>query len=106
TGLFYDLGYYDEETVVSFSIEFFGTPAITIWTPYIVLLDIPSFERTWDKLSQQQVAFEMGKRSATASFTSDKKQTLWTTIPYDKGWRAFINEKEVDIKPFQDGFIT
>lgn len=106
TGLFYDLGYYDEETVVSFSIEFFGTPAITIWTPYIVLLDIPSFERTWDKLSQQQVAFEMGKRSVTASFTSDKKQTLWTTIPYDKGWRAFINEKEVDIKPFQDGFIT
>ena len=57
-------------------------------------------------LRQNEVAFQVNQNQATATFEVKKDQVLFTTLAYDKGWQAKIDEKKVPIKAFKNALIT
>ena len=59
-----------------------------------------------DKIQENGVALKTGKNSAQGTVNANEEQTLVTTIPYDEGWTAKVDGKKVDIKAFQDAFIS
>lgn len=38
--------------------------------------------------------------------TANEGDMLFTTIPYDEGWKAYVDGKQVKLKPFADSLIT
>lgn len=105
TGQYYNLGYYPAETTVSFTVSFYGTKSISFMTPKVLLLDATAFQQDVDKIQKQAVALKAGKRSVRGTITAEHAQTLVTTIPYDKGWKAYVDGKEVSIKKLRNAFI-
>ena len=105
-GQYYDLGYFEQATTFQFSASFYGTPKISFQTPKVLRLDTDAYQKAIDHLQTQGVALTTGKRSASGTVTTNQKQLLVTTIPYDKGWSATIDGKKVDITAFEDAFIS
>lgn len=107
TGQYYNLGYYKENTILTFSVAFYGTTSLTLMKPPVILLDIPSYERAFEAIGQRDVPFNAQGRIATAEVeATENNQVLMTTIPYDKGWTAYVDGKKVAIKPLKKAFIT
>ncbi|MGX6961424.1 YfhO family protein [Vagococcus xieshaowenii] len=107
-GQYYDLGYYNADTTLEFSVEFYGTRELTIMNPPVILLDIPAYQLAMTQVNDQSVNMDVNGRHviATANVVDENKNILFTTIPFDKGWQAKVNGKTVEIKDFEDGFIT
>lgn len=51
-------------------------------------------------------SFEIGKNSFTASVTRQKDTLVFFSIPYDKGWTAYVNGKETVIEKVNAGFMA
>ncbi|MGX6970800.1 YfhO family protein [Vagococcus bubulae] len=106
TGQYYNLGYFKEDSIVEFSVSFYGTDTIELINPPVVLLDIPKFDAAIKSIQEKGVDFKVSGRKATAHVEIPEEQVVFTTIPYDKGWTVKIDDKKVAIKDFQDGFLT
>lgn len=106
TGQYYDLGYYDQETSVEFTVSFYGTAEVSFIEPKVVGLDTLAYQTAIDQIKQSGVDFTAKGRTATGESSSDEEQTLITTIPYDKGWTAFIDGKKVAVTDFKDAFVS
>lgn len=106
TGQYYNLGYFKEDSIVEFSVSFYGTDEIELINPPVVLLDVPNFEAAVKSMEEKGVDFKVDGRKATAHVESPEKQIMFTTIPYDKGWTVKIDNKKVSTKDFYDGFLT
>lgn len=107
-GQYYDLGYYPETRKITYSIEFYGTQSLSIMPPKVILLDTQKYEAAMTDIQKNDVPFEVTGRKATAQVNveNDKQKTLFTTIPFDKGWKAKVNGKKVATKDFKDAFLT
>ncbi|MBM7711888.1 YfhO family protein [Enterococcus xiangfangensis] len=106
SGQYYDLGYYPKATTVTFTASFYGTKSISFQNPQVLALDTIAYHLAIDKIKENGVAMKTGKQSAEGTVTTEKAQTLITTIPYDKGWTAKIDGKKVKTKAFQNAFIS
>lgn len=106
SGQYYDLGYYDKETTITFTASFYGTKSIGFQNPQVVTLDTDAYKQAMDALKTQGVALKTGDRSATGTFTAPKDQLLVTTIPFDRGWQVKIDGKKVSVTAFQDAFVS
>lgn len=106
TGQYYNLGYYEKDSVVNFSVSFYGTDEVSLVDPPVVFLDIPHFDAAIKSINEKGVPFKVDGRKATAHVETPEDQVMFTTIPFDKGWTVKIDGKKVAIKDFQDGFLT
>ncbi|MFQ7234299.1 MAG: YfhO family protein [Enterococcus hulanensis] len=106
SGQYYDLGYYQKATMVTFTASFYGTKAISFQSPQVLALDTVAYRLAADKIKENGVDMKVGKRSAEGTVNAKEAQTLVTTIPYDEGWTARIDGKKVDTKAFQNAFIS
>ena len=106
TGQYYDLGYYDTTTTVTFTASFYGTTSIGLQNPQVVLLDTVAYQKAMTALKDQGVDLKVGKQSAKATVDAKEEQLLVTTIPYEKGWSATIDGQPVEITAFQDAFVS
>ncbi|WP_438719399.1 YfhO family protein [Enterococcus sp. AZ103] len=106
TGQYYDLGYYQNATNVTFTASFSGTKSVSFQSPQVLALDTMAFQFATDQIKENGVDLKVGKHSASGSVDINQAQTLVTTIPYDEGWTAKIDGKETKIKAFQDAFIS
>lgn len=106
SGQYYNLGYYPEATTVDFSVSFYGTDSISFINPPVILLDVPTLENASAAIQEKGVNFTEINNGAKASVDLDTPQTVFTTIPYDLGWTAYVDGKKVDIKAFKDAFVT
>lgn len=105
TGQYYNLGYTETETTVVFTVSFYGTKEINLVDPPVLLLDVNAFQRSVDAIQANGLAFSVDGRTATAAVDIDQPQTLLTTIPYDKGWRAYLDGKQITTTAFKDGLL-
>lgn len=106
SGQYYDLGYYQKATMVTFTASFYGTKSISFQNPQVLALDTVAYQLAVDKIKENGVDLKVGKHSVEGTVDSDEAQTLITTIPYDEGWTAKVDGKKVDTKAFQDAFIS
>ncbi|MGG5342832.1 YfhO family protein [Enterococcus sp. AZ192] len=107
TGQYYDLGYYEETTSVEVSVDFINGPQnITIYRPEAVFLNTEKFAEETKKMQEKAIDFTVDGRQANAEVSLDEDQVLLTTIPYDKGWKAYIDGEKVEITTFKDAFLS
>jgi uncharacterized membrane protein YfhO len=107
TGQYYNLGYHAIDEEVTFTVSLYGSAKVTVLKPRILLLDTPAFQRSVDCLKTKGVNFKgNGHKIIGNTIASDQEKVLYTTIPYDKGWSAWINDKPVKVHPTQNAFIT
>lgn len=107
SGQYYNLGYYETTKTVEVTTTFISTDAkITIYQPDTALLNIPRFEESIEQVKKKGVTFETSGRKAKAKVALNEDQVILTTIPYDKGWTAYIDGKKTEIPTFKDAFLT
>ncbi|MDR0920818.1 MAG: YfhO family protein [Lactobacillales bacterium] len=107
TGQYCNLGYYAKATTVKFSVNFYGSSSVTLIPPKVLRLDTAKFQAAVENIKARGVTLSTGKRSASGQVTATKEDNiLYTTIPYDKGWKAYVDGKKVSIKPTQNAFVT
>lgn len=106
SGQYYDLGYYQKATTVTFTASFYGTKTISFQNPQVLALDTVAYQLAVDKIKDNGIDMKVGKRSAEGTVNAKEAQTLITTIPYDEGWTAKVDGKKVDTKAFQNAFVS
>ncbi|WP_321387529.1 YfhO family protein [uncultured Enterococcus sp.] len=105
-GQYYNLGYYEEGTTVQVTASFTGAGMVKIYKPDILLIDTEDFETAVEAIQAKGVNFETTGRTATATVNLEKDQVIFTTIPYDAGWSAYIDGKKVEMPTFKKAFLT
>ncbi|WP_375178494.1 YfhO family protein [Enterococcus rotai] len=106
TGQYYNLGYYPEAKTLNVTVAFSGEPTVRIFTPDVVLLDTQRFEQTIKEVQEKGVDFQTSGRKAWTSVELEKEGVILTTIPYDKGWKAYIDGEKVEIPTFKEAFLA
>ncbi|WP_394701600.1 YfhO family protein [uncultured Enterococcus sp.] len=109
TGQYYNLGYSEEARTIRFKTKYTNLKEDTVITmvkPDIALLDTESYQYAVEQIQEKGVDFEASGRKATAEVTLTSNQVLLTTIPYDKGWKAYVDGEQVDIPLFKEAFLT
>jgi uncharacterized membrane protein YfhO len=65
------------------------------------------FQSCLDRLAGDYCdSFETSTHGATAKIDMDKKNLVFFSVPYDSGWSAKVNGKEVDVHKVYYGFIA
>ena len=105
SGQYYDLGYYPQETTVTFTASFYGTKEISFMEPKVVGLDVVAYQAAMNQIKEKGVEMEATGRKASGTVNTAEDSMLVTTIPYDKGWKAKIDGKPVKVSNFKDAFL-
>lgn len=107
SGQYYNIGQFDKKTKVRFTLTISGENEASFVTPPVVLLDLNAYHKAMNQLLSQNVNFKTQGRYATADVTmTGRDTTIFTTIPFDKGWSLKIDGKSYPIQDFRNGFIT
>lgn len=70
-------------------------------------LDMDVMQQVYDTLGTQQMAVtEHRNGTIRGTVTAEKGQVLFTTIPYDSGFRILVDGKAVEYGAYADTFIT
>ena len=59
-----------------------------------------------DILKNEMFVSEITDNEIKGTVNLDEDQFLFTTIPYDEGWQAYIDGKRVDVERTGDGFLA
>ncbi|MGC6769556.1 YfhO family protein [Enterococcus sp. LJL51] len=107
-GQYYDLGYYEEAKTVKVkaSITNEESSVVRMFKPDALLLDTEKFDQMMEKIQQKSVNFKVEGRTAEATVELAEDQVILTTIPYDKGWSAYVDGKKVEIPTFKEALLT
>lgn len=107
-GQYYNIGYFKKDTTVEFTVHISGVEnEFEMITPLVLLTDIPNYKSAMKQLDKQGVDFKVDGRKATATVNmKGDNNTIFTTIPYDKGWNAYVDGKKVEIRPYRNGVVT
>lgn len=73
---------------------------VTDGVPLFYYLDLTVFADAMEKLSKSQLIIDEGYTDdhLTGKITTDGSTTVFTSIPYDKGWQVKVDGKRVDIR--------
>ncbi|MGX7265618.1 YfhO family protein [Enterococcus crotali] len=106
-GQYHSIGYYDKTKTIKVTTSFTGgKQRTTLFKPDVVFLNTQEFEKSVKKIQEKSVDFKTNGRKAQARTSFEEDQVLLTTIPYDKGWKAYIDGKQVKIPTFKDAFLA
>lgn len=100
----FSLGTDVEEHVVTLN-QYTGTKEEM--TPYFYYLDQADFEKTIQELQDKEMTttvFEDGHVEGT--YAASTAGNMLLTIPYDVGWRAYVNGEKVEIRQAAQALMT
>lgn len=106
TGQYYNLGYHEKAETVKLTATFTGDQKVSLYKPDAAFLNTQRFEESVKKIQEKGVDFQTSGRKAQAKVSLEQEQVVLTTIPYDKGWKAYIDGKHVEIPTFKDAFLA
>ncbi|MEI5993834.1 hypothetical protein A5880_001381 [Enterococcus sp. 4G2_DIV0659] len=109
TGQYYSLGYYKEAKKVTFKMSISNLKkkdVFQIVQPDVALLDTKKFSHSIEKIKDNGVDFQVKGRRAATTVKLDQDKVLFTSIPYDKGWKAYVDGKRTTIPTFKQAFLT
>lgn len=110
TGQYYSLGYHEQAKSVTFKMRITNLKeeknVFQIVQPDVALLDTDTFVRAVETVQKKGVELKVAGRKAAAEVDLEQDQVLFTSIPYDKGWKAYIDGKRVEIPMFKQALLT
>ena len=102
---FFNIGYFLEDTELSFSIHFPENEQVSFDKPQFFRLDLGQYSEAMEILASKQVISTVKSNKVEVEFSSQNPASLLLTLPYDKGWTASIDGKKVPILKAQNGFM-
>ena len=105
-GQYYNLGSYQEGKKLIFKVTLSDTLKISFVTPKLLSLNYDLFAEDAKIIQNKDANLKVNGSKVTTTTNLSKNSELFTTIPYDRGWRAFEDGKEIEVGSFEDGFIT
>ncbi|OQO69958.1 copper ABC transporter permease [Enterococcus villorum] len=105
SGQYYDLGYYPQDTTVTFTASFYGTKEVSFMEPKVLGLDVVAYQAAMNQIQENGVEMKTSGRTASGTVNASEERMLVTTIPYDAGWTAKIDGKAVKVENFKNAFL-
>ena len=100
-----DLGYFEAGETILFSLDVFQPDAV--FRPLVYRMDADGFEHGITRLREGSAySLEVDGTRVYAEVSAKSDAWLMTSIPYDPGWNARVDGREVDIVKFADAFIV
>lgn len=87
-------------------VSFTGTRLVNLFQPDVLLIDTQKFEQAVEKINEKGIDLDVSDRRAMVEVELEKDQVLFTTIPYDAGWKAYMDGKEVEMPNLNKAFLT
>ncbi len=103
TNCIFNAGYHEEGEVIEISLELPENEEIKLYksTPFLWYLDNAIYEEAMTKMlsgPQFDIDGDSTDDHLFGSITTAKdEQMILTTIPYDEGWKVYVDGEEVDI---------
>ncbi|MBF0698868.1 YfhO family protein [Streptococcus danieliae] len=103
---FFDLGYFPEAKEVTIKLLFPGASKASYGQPHVYNIPQESLENLFNKLKENQPEVRIEGNKLNIHYQTDKPRSLFVTLPYDKGWKAYQNGQEIPIRQAQTGFMA
>ena len=100
-----DAGIHGQGELITFEIRC-NDEALACYEPYASEMNLPALFEQTESLKKGISDLSVTDGHVTFSTDSSEDQILIATIPYEKGWSAKVDGKEVEIVPYQDAFIS
>lgn len=100
------LGYYEAGEEVELTITS-SYEAFSYLDMYFATVNEENFDKQFDTIDLSKVTVDEYE-NGTAKFTTNlgENELLLTTIPYEKGWKCYVDGEKTDITVYQDALIA
>lgn len=102
---FFNLGYTKEKKTFNIHVSFPGNSQVSFESPNFYRLDTQTLTEAIQKIKEQPVTVSTSKNKVFATYDVKQDTSIFFTIPYDKGWSAYQDDKKIEIKQAQTGFM-
>ena len=102
---FFNLGYTKEKKTFNINVSFPGNSQVSFESPTFYRLDTQTLTEAIQKIKEQPVTVSTSKNKVFATYEVQQDTSIFFTIPYDKGWSAYQDDKKIEIKQAQTGFM-
>ena len=102
---FFNLGYTKETKTFNIHVSFPGNSQVSFESPTFYRLDTQTLTEAIQKIKEQPVTVSTSKNKVFATYDVQQDTSIFFTIPYDKGWSAYQDDKKTEIKQAQTGFM-
>ena len=102
---FFNLGYTKEKKTFNIHVSFPGNSQVSFESPTFYRLDTQTLTEAIQKIKEQPVTVSTSKNKVFATYDVKQDTSIFFTIPYDKGWSAYQDDKKIEIKQAQTGFM-
>ena len=102
---FFNLGYTKEKKTFNINVSFPGNSQVSFESPTFYRLDTKTFTEAIQKIKEQPVTVSTSKNKVFATYDVQQDTSIFFTIPYDKGWSAYQDDKKIEIKQAQTGLM-
>lgn len=106
-GQYLDLGKYQSGERIRFTTKIFGSSSMAFAKPNVILLDTKKYAAAAERLSRNSASLAISSSKITGEAKARQaKSWLYTSIPYDSGWRAKVNGRSVKTRSINNTFLT
>ena len=102
---FFNIGYFEEDQEITLRISFPENSQVSYNEPEFYRLNLDNYQKVMNKIQEQTVEVKNQEAQLNISYQASQDTSLFITLPYDKGWRAWQNGKQVSISRAQKGFM-
>lgn len=100
-------GYHEAGDVITVSCKVEGDGEKHNAIMEYAIMDQEVFERGYEILSENALAdVTYTDTSIAGKITAPEDTLLYTSIPYEKGWRAYVDGKQVEVNTYADAFVS
>lgn len=104
-GSFFPAGTYKKGDIFSVCSEIDGGESGNL-RMFVSVFQQEAFERAYDRLKDEVLnVSEYSSRSLKGTINVKKDNLLYTSIPYEKGWKVYVDGKREDITLIADVFV-
>lgn len=102
---FFNLGYTKDTKTFNIHVSFPGNSQVSFESPTFYRLDTQTLTEAIQKIKEQPVTVSTSKNKVFATYDVQQDTSIFFTIPYDKGWSAYQDDKKIEMKQAQTGFM-
>lgn len=102
---FFNLGYTKDTKTFNIHVSFPENSQVSFESPTFYRLDTQTLTEAIQKIKEQPVTVSTSKNKVFATYDVQQDTSIFFTIPYDKGWSAYQDDKKIEMKQAQTGFM-
>ncbi len=102
---FFNVGNFSTGQTTDITFTFPENTQVSFDNPNFYALNLDSYQKAMSIINSKDVKVTTNSNTVTAEYTAAEDESLFFTIPYDKGWTATQNGKELPLSKAQDGFM-